>query len=216
MGRDVPKAFLPLAGKPLLVHTLTAIERSPVVGAGIMVATPGRQRESRELLRRHGPFRLDWLVVDGGEERQDSVRLGLAQIDEDCEIVIVHDGARPFVRAELIAQVVEAAAAGGGAVAAIAASDTVKRVSPDGRVTETLARTDLRLAQTPQAFRTDLIRRAHAWAHGAGVRATDDAALVEAVGGRVQVIDGDPCNIKITTPADLLLAEAIVRAGAAG
>jgi 2-C-methyl-D-erythritol 4-phosphate cytidylyltransferase len=151
--------------------------------------------------------------MEGGAERQDSVRLALSRLDEDCEIVVIHDGARPFVRPALIDESVRAAQATGACVPVLRASDTIKRVSAAGRVIETLARAELCLTQTPQTFRAAVIRRAHAWAEANGVSGTDDAALVEGCGGEVSVIEGDPRNLKVTTPDDLLLGEAIVRAG---
>lgn len=211
MGKGLPKAFLPVVGVPLLVRTLRSIERSSGVSKGIVVVTPGWEEYCRGLLGQNGPFRLPWLVVHGGKERQDSVQLGLTQLDNDCELVVAHDGARPFVTAEMVDRSVEVAAEAGGAVVAVPAKDTIKRVSASGVIVETLPRQELWLAQTPQTFRVPLIREAHAWASANGVLATDDAALVEQMGGVVKIVRGDPRNIKITTPEDLLLAEMIIQ-----
>ncbi len=213
MGKDLPKAFLPVVGVPLLIRTLQSVERSPSVSKGIVVITPGWEEHCYGLLAQYGPFRLSWVVIHGGKERQDSVQRGLTQLDTDCELVVIHDGARPFVTTEMIDKSLEMAAEAGGAIIAIPAKDTVKRVSLAGIIVETLSRQDLWLAQTPQTFRVSLIREAHAWASASGVLATDDAALVEKMGEAVKIVRGDSRNVKITTPEDLLLAETIIRNG---
>ena len=142
------------------------------------------------------------VVVAGGEERSDSVRRGLAAVPDDCDIVVVHDGARPLASAALFESVIEAVLAGAdAAIPGIAVTDTIKRVE-DGRVVGTLDRDDLVAVQTPQAFRADMLRRAHE----GDPQATDDAALVEDVGGIVVIVPGDPGNLKITTPRDLSVA----------
>jgi 2-C-methyl-D-erythritol 4-phosphate cytidylyltransferase len=147
-------------------------------------------------------------AVSGGERRSDSVRAGLAAVPADAEVVVVHDAARPLASPRLYGAVI--AAVRGGAAAAVPAVpvvDTVKRVE-GGRVLETVARDDLVMIQTPQAFRADALRRAHE--HGSD--ATDDAALVEAAGGTVVVVPGDPANLKVTTPDDLRIAAALLEA----
>ncbi len=211
MGKDLPKAFLPVAGVPLLVRTLYSVERTPSISKGIVAITPGWKEYCQGLLDQYGPFRLPWVVIHGGKERQDSVQLGLTQLDKNCELVVIHDGARPFVRAEVIDKSVEIAAEAGGAVVAVPAKDTIKRVSAAGIISETLPRQELWLAQTPQTFRVALIREAHTWASTHNMVATDDAALLEKMGGVVKIVRGDPYNIKITTPEDLSLAELIIQ-----
>jgi 2-C-methyl-D-erythritol 4-phosphate cytidylyltransferase len=142
------------------------------------------------------------VVVAGGEERSDSVRRGLEAVPDDCDIVVVHDGARPLASPALFEAVIEAVLAGAdAAIPGIAVTDTIKRVE-DGRVVGTLDRDDLVAVQTPQAFRADVLRRAHE----GDPQATDDAALVEEVGGIVVIVPGDPGNLKITTPRDLSVA----------
>jgi 2-C-methyl-D-erythritol 4-phosphate cytidylyltransferase len=123
---------------------------------------------------------------------------------------VIHDAARPFIAVEIIDRSIAVAAEVGGALVALPARDTIKRVDQNGSVRETVPRENLWLAQTPQTFRVPLIREAHARALTEGVRATDDAALVERLGGQVKIVPGDPLNFKITTPDDLRLAEAIV------
>ena len=139
-------------------------------------------------------------VVAGGATRSASVRAGLAAVPADAGVVVVHDAARPRAGAELFARVIDAVVGGAdGAVPGVGVVDTVKQVDSDGTVTATLDRSTLVAVQTPQAFRAYMLRRAHASA----ADATDDAALVEAIGGRVVVVPGDPANRKITTPDDL-------------
>jgi 2-C-methyl-D-erythritol 4-phosphate cytidylyltransferase len=147
------------------------------------------------------------VVVAGRSTRAGSVRAGLDAVPADAEVIVVHDGARPLASPALFRSVVEAVAAGAsGAVPGVALADTIKRVDDDGVVAATVSRQDLVTVQTPQAFRADVLRRAHA----AGDDATDDAGLVEAQGATVRVVPGDPRNVKVTTPADLDMARALV------
>jgi 2-C-methyl-D-erythritol 4-phosphate cytidylyltransferase len=146
------------------------------------------------------PGNEDAHAVAGGTTRAESVRRGLAAVPADAAIVVVHDAARPFARAELFEGVIAAVRAGAdGAIPAIPVPDTIKEIDPEGVVMATLDRSRLVAVQTPQAFRADVLRRAHA----DGAEGTDDAALVEAAGGRVVTVPGDPANRKITEPADL-------------
>lgn len=157
------------------------------------------------------PLRLPFRLASAGTERQHSVASGIAALDHDCTLVAVHDAARPLVRPGAIEACLAAARASGAAILATPVPDTVKRVSGD-RVVETIPRADLWLAQTPQCFHADVLRRAHA-AVTSGLVATDDAALVERLGIAVAIVAGDASNRKITTPEDLLWAEAVLAAG---
>lgn len=215
MGAPLPKPFLSLAGSPLLMHTLRSLARSTLISKGVIVVAPEYETFCRDILHAHGPLHFPLSIVHGGPERQDSVRLGLAALDPDCEIVVIHDAARPFIAAEIIDHSIAIAAECGGALVAVPAKDTIKRVGKDGIVVETVPRQELWLAQTPQTFRVALIREAHADALRAGVVATDDAALVERLGGTVKMVPGDSRNFKITTPEDLRLAELMVQTGSA-
>ncbi len=169
------------------------------------------RREYWELCQRlvSGTVPAPFLFAAAGAERQDSVAAGIAMVDPGCDVVVVHDAVRPFVTPGLIERCTEVAARRGAALAALPASDTVKEVSPPAQVRRTLERAHIWLAQTPQAFRTDLLKQAYARAAAEGVRATDDAALVELLGATVTVVEGEVSNIKITTPHDLALAERI-------
>jgi 2-C-methyl-D-erythritol 4-phosphate cytidylyltransferase len=212
IGAVLPKPFLPLAGTPLIIHTLRAVAHSPLVRKIILVIAPEREALGQEVLRAHGPFSVPIALVHGGTERQDSVRCGLAALDSDSEIVAIHDAARPFLEPDMLAASIQAAAEYGGALVAIPARDTIKRVADDGIVVETVPRQKLWLAQTPQTFRVALIREVHARAVAEGVSATDDAALLERSGKTVKIVIGSPRNFKITTPDDFWLAEAILAA----
>lgn len=211
MGTLLPKPFLPLAGVPLLIHTVRSLARSHRIARIVIVVAEEREALCREIINAHGPFVPSIDIVSGGAERQDSVRCGLEAIGPECEIVVIHDAARPFISAEIIDRSITVAAECGSALVAIPARDTIKRVGSDGTITATVPRQELWLAQTPQTFRLSLIRAAHARAQAEGYQATDDAALVEWMGGIVRVVPGDPRNFKITTPDDLILAEAIVQ-----
>lgn len=212
MGTAFPKPFLPVAGIPLVIRTLHSLSRSSLLRKIVLVIAAEYEPLCRQLLERHGPFPFPLTLAHGGLERQDSVHLGLAALDPDCDIVVIHDAARPFIAAEVIDASVAVAAEHGGALVAIPARDTIKRVNPDGLVVETVPRHDLWLAQTPQTFRVALIKDAHARAREQGVTVTDDAALLEWAGGTVKIVPGDGRNFKLTTPEDLQLAEAVLGA----
>ena len=156
----------------------------------------------------HGPVRIR--LVPGGAERQDSVFNGLQAAGDGPGVVVIHDGVRPFVSARQIAACAENALKYGACILGIPAQDTLKRTDAHGDIRETVKRDWLWLAQTPQAFRIDLIKSAHEAARSNGVSGTDDAFLVEQIGIPVKMIKGSPLNIKITTEDDLLLAEAIL------
>jgi 2-C-methyl-D-erythritol 4-phosphate cytidylyltransferase len=206
LGRGIPKAFVPLAGAPLVVHTLRALLRVHDIGAVVVVVPSGKEAEGQSAIATHGPWRLQPIVAGGGAHRQDSVRAGLAAAGE-TDVLLIHDAARPFIDPPTVHEAVAAAAAHGAAVVGIRASDTVKRVDASDNVEETPPRERLWMAQTPQVFRADLIRAAHAKAVADGVLATDDSALVERLGLPVRMVLGSPENRKITTPDDLRWAE---------
>jgi 2-C-methyl-D-erythritol 4-phosphate cytidylyltransferase len=207
LGGDVPKPYRSIAGKPLLARTLEAIAAAPSIRGIVLVVAPGETVRAASL----APPRLSWFrVTPGGERRFDSVREGLRLVPPGVEIVVVHDGARPFVTVREIEETIALARATGAAVAATAPVETVKRV--DGEiVTATLDRDRIRLAQTPQAFRASVLRDAYRQAEAGGWSGTDESALVERAGGRIGIVEADRWNVKITVEEDLLLAEWIVR-----
>jgi 2-C-methyl-D-erythritol 4-phosphate cytidylyltransferase len=210
MSARLPKQYLRLGGAPLLVRTLDALAAAPAIG-GIVVAAPReRVAATRRLLAAHRVRKI-LSVVEGGAERQDSVWLGL-QAAGSPEWVLVHDAVRPFITSALVARVLAAAARTGAATCGLPVRETVKRVRddvpPGGElvVDETLDRAGLWLIQTPQAFRRELLWEAHDKARRDGYAGTDDAVLVERLGGRVALVPGRPENLKITTPGDLRAA----------
>ncbi len=202
------KLFHPLGSDPLLAVTIRAFQDHPGIGEIVLVAGDRiRERFEDELRERYGFTRVV-AAVKGGSRRQDSVYNGLRAFDPPPELVLIHDGDRPFVSREVISAVIREAA-GSGAIAAVAVKDTVKRVDGEGVIVDTPNRRELRLAQTPQGFPFPLILAAHERARREGWEVTDDAALAERSGVRVRVVEGSYDNIKVTTPEDLALAELI-------
>lgn len=205
MGAAVPKPFLTLGGRPILVHTLQAVEASDLVRSIIVVVGASDTGDAHSLLSRY-PLRKAARVVAGGATRQDSVAAGLAMVD-DPPVTVVHDGVRPLVSPPVIDAVIRAAAEVGAASAGIPMRETVKVVEGSD-ATQTADRDRLWIARTPQAFRTELLRAAHQRAQQVGFLASDDAGLVERMGVRVRMVEDTPRNIKVTVPDDLALAEA--------
>jgi 2-C-methyl-D-erythritol 4-phosphate cytidylyltransferase len=212
MASERPKQFLQLAGTPIIFHTLKPFELCDSIQEMIVVLPA---EESAEFLAQVGKRGLRKLarVVPGGATRADSVKRGLQAIRAaTAEIVAVHDGVRPFVTVEEIENTIEAARRDGAAILTTPATDTIKRVEDD-TVVETLARQNLRQALTPQCFRYELLRRAYEQIDVADPSLTDESVLVERLGHRVTIVAGSARNIKITTPRDLLLAEALLSTG---
>src|SRR5436190_705706 len=234
-GGAQPKVLVAVGGRPILERSVMALLTHPAIDA-LIVALPQALIDSPPAyLRSAGAFALGGSgkalrMVAGGGRRQDSVANAFRVTEAHTDIIVIHDAARPFASAELIANTIAAAAESGAALAAVQVRDTVKRASPDqgpagaGRdvtgssvsgfsrtVAETLDRATIFLAQTPQAFRRDVLRQALEIAERDGLDASDEAALVERAGFPVRLVDGETSNIKITTPADLPIAEAIAR-----
>lgn len=212
MGSDQPKQFLPLAGVPIIIHTLKAFEQCNSIQE-IVVVLPAEH--SADFLLLAGKFGIRKLgrVVPGGKTRADSVKRGLLAIrSATADIVAVHDGVRPFVTSEEISQTVQAAEKQGAAILVAKAIDTIKQIG-DNFVVATLDRTVLRHALTPQCFRYNLLRRAYESLDVSDPRITDDSSLVEKLGEPVAIVEGSWRNIKITTLQDLAVAEVMVRQG---
>lgn len=203
LGSDRPKAFARLGGRPLLAESLERLEASDWIDRIVIAAPPDWEEPSILVAEELAATKVS-SAVRGGESRSESVRLALAEVPDDAAVVLVHDAARPLLPEEVIERVLAPLSAGwDGVVPALRVSDTVKRVEAE-RVVETLRRDDLVAVQTPQAFLADTLRRAVA---GDVVDATDCASLVEAGGGRVTWVEGDPRLLKVTDPADLELVE---------
>ena len=200
LGSDQPKAFAKLGDEPLLAEALRRLDECAGVDSVVLVAPPGWEEPAILLAEELGCGKVHACVA-GGETRTDSVRAGLAEVPADALVVLVHDAARPLVTDEVVGRVLAPLSEGwDGAVPGLPVSDTLKRVGDDGAVAETVPRDSLRAVQTPQAFLAAVLRRAYAGAAGAP---TDCAALVEAAGGRVKVVEGDPRLLKVTTADDL-------------
>ncbi|MEZ0094637.1 2-C-methyl-D-erythritol 4-phosphate cytidylyltransferase [Streptacidiphilus sp. EB129] len=226
LGPGAPKALRELGGVPLLVHAVRALARSRAVSLVVVVAPPDGVERVRALLDQHGLDGSDsaWVtgnagitVVAGGATRQESVRLGLAAIPVEVDVVLVHDAARPLVPVDVVDAVARAVLDGAEAVVpAVPLADTVKQVLPAAvaggpePVVGTPDRSTLRAVQTPQGFRREALQRVHDKALSDGVEATDDAGLIERYDGRVVVVPGHEEAFKVTRPLDLVLAEAVL------
>lgn len=206
-GGGVPKQFAKLAGEPVLLRSIRPFLEHPAF-EWVVVALPANEIGAP-------PAYLEERVtlVVGGATRGDSVRAGLEAIPDAADVVLIHDAARPLLSRAVVDRVLAAAAAGTGAIAAVPVVDTLKRTGGRGEIMETVDRAGLWSAQTPQGFPRSVIQDAYRRAADEGASATDDAALVERLGGRVVVVEGDPRNIKITHPGDLALAETLLRVG---
>lgn len=211
MGGGTPKQYLELRGRPIICHTLDRFREVASLTQLVAVVEPGREAAFRqEILDRFG-YPPSWKAVAGGVVRQESVANGLRALSPDGDVVLVHDGVRPFIRVSDIERVIEAAARDGAAIVAAPIRETVKRAGSDGFVRETVDREGLFGAQTPQCFQRRLLAEAMEGAQRDGFIGTDEACLVERMGRRVTIVEGDARNIKITTPADLAIAEAILK-----
>lgn len=204
LGADRPKAFAPLAGRPLLAESLERLDLSDWIDAIVVVAPPGWEEPTILLAEELVASKVAAVVI-GGETRADSVAAGLAEVPASALVILVHDAARPLVSDEVIERVIGGLADGSaGAVPGLAVSDTIKRVER-GRVLETVDRASLVAVQTPQAFVAERLRAAYA---ERGEGATDCASLVEACGGTVTVVEGDQRLLKATTSDDLARIDA--------
>ena len=202
--RGVDKLLATIAGWPLLAHSLATFDRSPSVSRISVAVSARRIKTVQEMVREYG-FAKVVSVVEGGARRQDSVLNSVRELG-DVDIVLIHDGARPFVDQCTIDRAVSAACEWGAAVAAVPVKDTIKVADSDLSVVDTPSRDGLWAAQTPQAFRLDLLLRAHS---EVSRDVTDDAAMVEAIGHPVKLFMGSYVNFKVTTPEDLIFAESI-------
>ncbi|MBD0712415.1 MULTISPECIES: 2-C-methyl-D-erythritol 4-phosphate cytidylyltransferase [unclassified Streptomyces] len=218
LGPGAPKALRALSGTPMLVHAVRAMAASRAVSLVVVVAPPDGAAEVKNLLDAHAlPERTDYVVVPGGDTRQESVHLGLKAVPDDVTTVLVHDAARPLVPVDTVDAVIEAVRAGAVAVVpALPVADTVKEVEPAGtpgepeQVVATPVRARLRAVQTPQGFDRETLVNAHATIALSGEGATDDAGMVERLGAPVVVVPGHEEAFKVTRPLDLVLAEAVL------
>ena len=207
MGADCPKPYLPLGDRSILGHCLAAFAGHPMIDLVCLVVSREEKRRCHDELLPSLALKTPVILVEGGAERQSSVYNGLCAISHSDGIVLIHDGARPFVSPDLISACIEGARQWKACIPALPAAETLKRVNAQNCVEETLERRHIWMAQTPQAFELSLIKQAHEEALRRGWQVTDDAGLLERMGVEVHVIEGRRENIKITVPQDLVMAE---------
>jgi 2-C-methyl-D-erythritol 4-phosphate cytidylyltransferase len=200
------KQFHFLADKPILVHTLDQFEKCSLIHSILLVVGQEDMDYCLKEIVEKWQFRKISQIVPGGKQRQDSVKNGIDVLSKDTDIVVIHDGVRPFVTREMIEDSIRSAIRFQAVVFAMPVKETIKMIQPDGTVLKTLDRESLWQIQTPQTFRADVIREAYFKATEDGFRGTDDASLVERIGLKVHILPGTYTNIKITTPEDLILA----------
>ena len=210
MGSGIKKQYLMLGNMPVLARTIRVMEDSPEIQGIVLVVGPGEEAYCRDHILAGKAFSKVMAVVPGGDHRQSSVYNGLSFLPGETQMVLIHDGARPLVQPGEISRVIEAAREVGAAALAVPLKDTVKVVDSRGWVQSTPPREFLWAVQTPQVFRYGIIMEAHRKAREVGQLATDACALVESLGGPVKLVAGSYENIKITTPEDLVLAEAFL------
>ncbi len=210
INAGIPKQFLPLGGRPMLARTLEALDRVDGIEVFFLALAPGEfdcySAEIAPGLR----LRKEVVIVEGGPSRQASVQNGLSKAG-GYDIMLIHDAARPFITIETAEAIISEAGRHGAACAAIPVTDTIKKADGSGFISSTVPREGLWAVQTPQAFRRELILRAHARAAQDGFTGTDDASLAERLGERVKIVESSPLNIKITTMEDFIFAESIIR-----
>ncbi|MBE5722205.1 MAG: 2-C-methyl-D-erythritol 4-phosphate cytidylyltransferase [Clostridium sp.] len=210
MGTEISKQFLPLCGKEILAHTVEKFEKAACIRDIILVTGGDALQDVRQMVQEYG-WKKIISVTEGGKERQDSVFLGLQQVPQDTEIVLIHDGVRPFVTEEILERSIAAAKETGGCVAGVPAKDTIKVCDAEGFAIATPNRSTLRQIQTPQTFRRKEILAAYEKAKADGFLGTDDASVAEHSGFPVRVIMGSYSNIKITTKEDFLIGAAFLK-----
>lgn len=210
MGAGIDKAFLNLGTKPVLAFSLQAFEDCPEIEGVILVVRKDRLDAARGLVQVFGCSKVQRIVA-GGSSRQESVANGLAELPEGVSLVAVHDGARPCLRAELISETLKSAKRYGSGVAAVKVTDTLKEVQHGFVVSKTVDRLKLWAVQTPQSFKVDLLREAFAKLGDQKKSVTDEAMAVELLGKPVHLVPSSPANLKVTTPEDMIFAEALLK-----
>jgi 2-C-methyl-D-erythritol 4-phosphate cytidylyltransferase len=210
-GGGEKKVFADLDGRAVWLRSQAAFAHRNDLAATIVAVAPEDRERFREKFTAALAFMDNLIIVEGGAERADTVRAALAVVPSEADFVAVHDAARPCVSRDMVDRVFAAAVEHGAALLAAPCSDTIKRADAEGFAVGTVPREGLWLAQTPQVFRTELLRQAHAKAAELAEPATDDVRLVEAMGGRAKLVASDASNLKITTAGDLALAAAILR-----
>ncbi len=218
MNNEIRKQYLPLAGRPILAHTLLSFDKCSEIDKVFLVAPEEDFDFCQDHILSELNLQKEVNLVQGGIERQDSVYNGILAIDASGKnssenIVVIHDGVRPFIPAKKIIECIDDARASGACILGIPAFDTLKTITASGYIEKTIQRDTVWLAQTPQAFQYSIIKKAHLAAKKEGISGTDDASLVENIGMAVKIVMGSRNNIKITSREDLLLADAMIKAG---
>ena len=212
---SVRKTFATLDGMPLLTHTLKRLNREPLITDIIPVLRGQDTKTGLDIAEEHKLDKVRWIAA-GGPERQDSIYNGLRLLEEmgggvsPDTLILVHDGARPVIPKSTIHRLISEVEGIDGAAPGVPANETLKSVNKDGIITSTIDRENIRAIQTPQIFRFSVLKKAYEKAFADGFYGTDDASLVERIGGKIKIIPGNPLNIKVTTPEDLHLVEYII------
>lgn len=210
MRSAIAKQYIELKGRTILSYTVETFNGSEYIDEIILVtSSEAKEYVRKEIVERYG-FHKVKAIVEGGEERQDSVYRGISAVSEDTDIVLIHDGVRPFVADKYIAMLESIAMEFGGCVLGAPVKDTIKICDEEGYISETPDRKTLWIAQTPQCFKYDIIKNAYEKAEKEGFKATDDSMIAERAGVKVKMVEGDYENIKITTPEDLYMGEVIL------
>ncbi|NLV89382.1 MAG: 2-C-methyl-D-erythritol 4-phosphate cytidylyltransferase [Tissierellia bacterium] len=211
MGSKINKQFIAVGGKPILAHTIEKFERSRYIDEIILVAKEEEIEYCRKEIVKKYKFKKVTNIIRGGKERQDSVYNGILALNEKSDIVLVHDGARPFVKLENIEDGIKGVEKYGACVIGVPVTDTIKVVGEDNVISNTPRRDLLWAAQTPQCFFKEILIKGYEKALSDGYLGTDDSSIVERVGYDVKMIMGSYENIKITTPEDIILAESLIK-----
>jgi 2-C-methyl-D-erythritol 4-phosphate cytidylyltransferase len=210
-GGSLKKQFQNLIGKPVLSYSIESFESSPLIEEIILVVPEDFISFcNKEIVAKFG-FKKVTKVIPGGKERRDSVERGFNSLLDEIDIVLIHDGVRPFLTIGMIEEVIKEASKAGGAIIALPVKDTIKKSSSGNYIERTVSRESLWLAQTPQAFRYDVLKRAYEGTRENDFAVTDESSLVERLGVQVKLVEGSEFNIKITTEEDLLLGELILK-----
>ena len=209
MGTAIKKQFLQLLGKEVIIHTLERFEQCEAIDEIIVVTSGDMVDAMKALLTKYGMKKVTQ-VIAGGKERQDSVYQGLLHVNEKADVIVVHDGLRPFVQEQDLIKTIEVAREEGACILGVPVKDTIKVCNKNQEVISTPARKTLWAIQTPQVFRKDILQKGYHKAYQEGFMGTDEAMLVERLGIGVKVATGSYDNIKITTKEDLFLAEALL------
>jgi len=211
MGKDYNKQYIILGDKPIVAHTIEVFEQNSLIDEIILVVGKDEIALVKQDVIEKYNFKKVVSIIEGGDQRQDSVYNGLRAVNNECDIVLVHDGARPFVTDNIIEEGINVVNEAGACIAAVPVKDTIKVVNANMDVVNTPARETLWAIQTPQVFKYKLLMNAYEKLQNSDIKATDDAMLIEALGHTVKIINGSYENIKITTPEDLIVGEGILK-----